>query len=323
MVIHRYKFSVAHDAKGKGRRHKNDDVTVYEPHSQRRSKHVPTTTESAGPAHALHGLHRLANLVDVNLGAPGNVLQRYPVKSEGELYKDSVFTDVVMERIGDHVFRIQSNSKLVFYEADTHSYYELKGEDEPDYEKPYALGGVSAVAVAPPTLYGDIGAQGKGVGFVTQDTTLSTSGLLTCVGWLLYNDNAAYLTHIVVEQPEHVLENGGIQEQANALAELFEQKVGSKPTKVHIQVDGEQQAYENEHIWRAGWMLELVPQGCMATWQRGAADFSYSVSAKAGTRVEWSGPAIQVYTGEEDDRGDIHTAPNRVIPAGGVFELEL
>jgi hypothetical protein len=145
------------------------------------------------------------------------------------------------------------------------------------------------------TVYNNIGEKGKGVGFVETDTTLRTSGLNTCVGWLLYNNKAAYLTHIVVETPKEVLANGSIAKQVAELCKTFSETVGRLPTHLVIKVDAGQPAYQTS-LWKSGWMQELVPHSCEVEveWRRGAGVLEHVVQASKGTRMEWDGVAIKV-----------------------------
>ena len=291
--------------------------------AQRREQ-APASPESNATEHAAPRVHSLANLVDGSVGARTEVIQRRPVKGSDDKWSDHKYTDVALEKLETYGhFRITSNSKVVYYDADDGHYYELGGDNEPDYKRPYDLRALSSAVVEPETKYVGIGAKGKGVGRVSKATTLNTFGLISCVGWLLYNRTAAYLTHIVVLEPHNVLANGGIQEQVNALSALFEEKTGTKPTNVYIKVDKNQEAYKPGGVWQSAWMEELVPTSCTATWERGTAQIDHVVQPSSGSRIEWDGPEIQVFTGEEDESGDIWTKPNTVIPSGGIFELEL
>ena len=228
-----------------------------------------------------------------------------PIEVNGKTYKDSEYTDVILNKLATSVYQITNDGeykdKVVYYDIEDSAYYETDyNKEQNSYSRNDNIFDISQVSSSPrviPTLYDHLGAEGKGVGFVETKTTLRTTGLNTCVGWLLYNDNAAYLTHIVVDYPDRVLDRvlakDSIASQVQKLYTTFSDTVGSPPTHVRIQVDKGQFAYE-EHkgVWQSGWMKELVPNSCKAEWIRGDAVMSHEVLAKQGTRKEWVGAAI-------------------------------
>ncbi len=89
-----------------------------------------------------------------------------------------------------------------------------------------------------------------------ETVTLSTSGLLSCVAWCLISDNAAYMEHILVEDPMKV-KSDGINEQVDQIVKVFVEKSSSPPTRVYIHVDATQPAYKNDS-WPA-WIDNLIP----------------------------------------------------------------
>ncbi len=250
-----------------------------------------------------------AALAGSQLGIPqvsNQTIQRYPVPG-GQDFKDNKYTDVLLKKLSGHVYQIlnkgEFENRLVVYDVDMGKYYDKEEDgDEANYDQVFDIAQVSSKGteeVPAPTFYDRIGEAGKGVGNVRADTTLETSGLLTCVGWLLYNDTAAYLTHIVVLHPEAVIANCSIRAQAGAVYDQFVTATGTAPTNLRIQVDEGQQAYAKAGLWQSGWMRELVPGGCQVDWIRGDADLSYVVKARPGVRKEWTGTPIKVSYGEK------------------------
>lgn len=229
-----------------------------------------------------------------------NTIQRRPIKDEDKIYKDDKYTDVKLEQLNWKMYKIINEGafkdQIVIYDVDMKEYYYPDEYEDADYERPFNISSVSNMVVQapPPTKYESIGENGKGVGNVAQNTTLETTGLITCIGWLLFNDKAAYLTHIVVLQPENVVADGYIKSQVNELSSQFELQTGSKPTRILIKVDEGQPAYKKESVWMSAWMQELVPDGCQATWIKGEGDLTHVVQPNAGARQEWSGAPIKV-----------------------------
>jgi len=232
-----------------------------------------------------------------------------PKQVNGSTYIDDVYQDVNLELIGGlgrSIYKItnegQYKGKVVHYDLEDKVYYETYYDEEKSlhfhngivFDISRVSSGI-AVKAEPLTVYDNIGENGKGVGFVKDDTTLRTSGLNTCVGWLLYNDKAAYLTHIVVLTPKTVLANGSIANQVAKLCKLFSEAVGSLPTHLVIKVDEDQPAYKTS-LWKSGWMKELVPSTCEVEveWRRGAGNLEHVVYASKGTSKDWDGFAINV-----------------------------
>jgi hypothetical protein len=182
-----------------------------------------------------------------------------PKQVNGTTYKDDVYPGVILELISlvDSLYKItnegQYNGKVVYYDSEDNSYFETYYDEEQSHH--FHNGNVFDISQVSPglvvkakalTVYNNIGEKGKGVGFVEADTTLRTTGLVTCVGWLLYNDKAAYLTHIVVMIPGKVLADGSIAKQITELCKTFSDTVGSLPTHLVIKVDEDQPEYNEK-----------------------------------------------------------------------------
>lgn len=151
-------------------------------------------------------------------------------------------------------------------------------------------------AVAQVPTYYEAGATGWGVSDVTATTTLQTKGLISCIAWLLYNDRAAYLTHIVVDTPEkHLTE--GLEDQVQALATQFETLSGSAPTNLKMHV-GPHLAYKKLGGELTDWMKALIPKHVAFPEKLsiGATEFSHQVepSNSNRARAEWRGAPITV-----------------------------
>jgi hypothetical protein len=234
-------------------------------------------------------------------------VQRKPIKVENNIYTDDKYPDVRLEKLKAHSCYMilnegQYKGQVIYFDMDDNEY--LTTEDDKEYglvqtTEKFNIGGVSANPdVKPQALaqYDQIGAAGKGVGYVESDTALRTYGLNTCVGWLLYNDKAAYLMHILVEDPRKVLADGSIKAQVEKLYQTFLLEIGTAPTNLVIQVDQGQPKYEEKYqVWKLGWMQELVPASCaVVEWNRGAASLGWVVRASKGNRKEWNGEAIKL-----------------------------
>lgn len=233
------------------------------------------------------------------------VVQRKPVEVEkGVIYTDDTYSDVRLEKVDSNAYKIlnEGNYKdiTIYYDRDQGKYYVAEDLGKFGYgqtEEVFDLGVVSSINIVETkvlTKYDKIGVEGKGIGYVEEDTLLETSGILTCVGWLLYNDDAAYMTHIVVLKPDKVVADGSINEQVGKLYDLFNIMIGSKPTHLVIHVDEEQSMYDEKYgIWKSSWMQELVLSSCNTSWQKGS-DLRYIIHPSKGKRKEWNGPAIKV-----------------------------
>ena len=246
--------------------------------------------------------------VKVKDKSDGNVTSTTTGEGKTNIRTDTKYHDVRFEKLHHATFKILNDgphkNDIVRYCYDDARYYYAKPKEEEeefyetDYRRPFDIATVSSLRPAPEevTKYSGIGEDGQGVGNVRLRTTLHTSGLITCVGWLLYNDVAAYLTHILVEgDPRKIVADGTIKKQVEQLCETFAGKAGKAPTNVCICVDREQKAYEDEGIWMKGWMRELVPSSCEVAWQRVAGAMSHDVIPNTGRdRVEWKGRPIKV-----------------------------
>lgn len=239
-----------------------------------------------------------------------STLQRYPKQDakDPKLYHDHNFTDVDLQELeGDcnwDYYRILNDGPhkgtIIYFDTDKQAYLTTKQDDSVrggimHTETVFDLSVLSSLTPAAPAAYRGIGEQGQGVGYVERDTTLHTSGLISCVGWLLYNDNAAYLTHIYVKDPA-IVRGGGLAEQVKRLCAAFYHHTGTQPTGVVIQVDAEQPGYRDDaHVWMSKWMLELVPTSCTAQWRRGTGELTHTVKASTQQkRVEWKGDPINL-----------------------------
>ncbi|HKQ76230.1 MAG TPA: hypothetical protein VJ810_21225 [Blastocatellia bacterium] len=234
-----------------------------------------------------------------------------PTQVKDTTYKDDEYEDVILVKIATSIYKITNEGeykdKVVCYMIEDGAYYETSYNKEKDRyssnDIEFDIGQVSSlqsVKAKAPTSYNNIGENGKGVGFVETETTLRTTGLNTCVGWLLYNDNAAYLAHIVVDYPARVIADGSIATQVQELYNKFSDIVDSPPTHVRIQVDEGQPAYnEKTQVWMSGWMKELVPASCKVEWIRGEGVLSYVVPARQGDKKEWDGAPIKLKYSEK------------------------
>lgn len=114
------------------------------------------------------------------------------------------------------------------------------------------------------TEYKSIGETGWGVTNVESATRLHTSGLITCMAWVLSNDHAAYMTHIVITDPL-AEKPDGLAAQVESLADTFTEKSGARPTNLTLQAA--QSGFESQYGGKrelTDWMRALVPAGVLA-----------------------------------------------------------
>jgi hypothetical protein len=229
-------------------------------------------------------------------------IQRKPVQVRDNVYRDDTYKDVSLIKIHSAlpVYEITNEGiykgTILYYDSDEDKYFETK---PPDYDEGEVFT-ISQVSSQSPeakvlTEY-DIGEEGMGVGFVEAKTRLKVSGLITCVGWLLHNEHAAYMAHIIVEDPDKVEANGDIGRQVSSLCETFTQKIGSAPTDLVIQLSAHPAYNRSERNWKRDWMLELVPPALSGKcdWRRGESELIHFVRPSHGTRQEWKGAPIKV-----------------------------
>lgn len=230
--------------------------------------------------------------------------------------RDGEYTGVKMLRLGTKpVYKILNEGphygKKLYYDAADNIYYladrvtNLSEEAEaalaPDAqgqlyfmgEQPFDIATVSAER-RPKSEY-KAGAEGIGVGYPTERTRLRTHGLVSCVGWLLFNEQGAYLTHIVVSHPAKVLPDG-IQPQVRALYDTFAQNVG-EPTDLWIVIDKAREDYPED--LRTSWLPLLVPAGAdhlEIEYLRRPGEIEHQVPgvANPGQTVIWTGPPVIV-----------------------------
>jgi hypothetical protein len=276
------------------------------------ARRVDAPTQSATPdprsltAHDALALQRTAGNRAVSRLVAS--LQRKPVKKGEDVFTDDKYPDVSLKEIRKYtVYSIESEKltgTVIYYEADEDKYFHVTGNDKNSYDADYdqefdisSASGSAPIATGPITKFDGIGQQGKGVSGVADPTTLRTTGLITCVGWLLYNQTAAYLTHIVVTSPKSVLVDG-IQEQADALCGQFEQESGGSPSKLIIKVDPGNPSYSGVNVPGIGdlaWMKALKPANCPAFEVQFGGELAHTVDASKGaTRKDWDGAAIKV-----------------------------
>jgi hypothetical protein len=242
-----------------------------------------------------------------------STLQRKPVPKDGS-YVDDTYVDVMFEALKDRsTYRVTSSKgqgTVLYYEAERGVYTTTEDLGKFGYSTTGEVFDIASLSsggavVTKPKLRFDVGADGKGVANVEAKTTLSTSGLLSCVGWLLHNDRAAYLTHIVVLEPTKVPADGRIRAQVEALHTQFVEVAGGKPTRVVVMVDKGNPAYAKGGVQALAWSDELVPSGLTSAtdWLFGA-DLEHVVepvgSADAGPRKEWDGKPINVESTIQD-----------------------
>ena len=220
------------------------------------------------------------------------IIQRNAVKDEeGENYHDSNYPGVKMARQeGGYPYKYAILNPGQYQGAivvdDDGDYYIPDGEGEADYDRPFNL---QDVVLDDPTTAANIdqiniGQPGSGVvAGQGGSVTLRTSGLNSCVAWLLYNENAGYMEHILVGDPTKV-KRDGISAQIAQIQVQFAQSVGSAATDLHIHVDASHPAYAN--TWPM-WFKELIPSGLAVHSSMGAGNFSHEVPVSVSERTLW------------------------------------
>lgn len=226
----------------------------------------------------------------------GEMLQLKPVKVDNEgHYCDDEYTDVLFEEVsideytkGYKIISDKCKDTILIYDIDVPAYY------TPNYELRFEIQNASGISLGLKSKY-DAASIGRGLAFVNEDTTLRISGLITCVGWVIYNDKAAYATHIVVGDPENV--NGSnIKEQVENLKSVFESKTSTSPNRVLIYIVDAQPAYKEGKAWKSGWMKELIPSGCTPEWRRGGSSFDFTIAKadEVSAPITWECDPIEI-----------------------------
>jgi len=243
----------------------------------------------------LHANQEMADISQQGDSAKGKsalVIQRNPIKDqEGDNYHDSNFPEVRMTRLeGDYPYKYSilnagQYQGAIFVDEDG-DYYYLDEDGESDYERPFnlqdvvladpnAIANIDQIQIGQPG-YGVVAGQGSTV-------TLRTSGLNSCIAWLLYNQNAAYMEHILVGDPRKV-KSGGISAQIAQIQAQFAQRAGGPATDLHLHVDESHPAYTN--TWPI-WFKELIPSGLTVHSSMGAGNYSHVVPVSQIPRTVW------------------------------------
>ena len=296
---------MSHDRRPRSAPHRDD---VLDP----RAAPDPSATSEPLPAtDALLALQRTAGNRAVSRFAA--TLQRFPEKA-GNGFRDSDYKDVELAEVVKYkVYRITSETcmgTLLYHDpdGDPPGYFLVSNPEaepsdmEPNYAKPFKIASASAKPVV--LTYYEAGESGKGVSDPAEDTTLHTWGLITCVGWLLFSDSAAYMTHIVVGRPLETKPDG-IRKQVDSLYAQFEAESGGK-AKACVIIIGPNPAYLTEKPREGAltWMNELQPTGCKDFWiEKGQTSWDRVVEASEkeqhNTKV-WDGAPIKVIAADKD-----------------------
>lgn len=170
----------------------------------------------------------------------------------------------------------------------------------------------------------DAGSTGQGAAHVPVPTTLRTGGLITCLGWVLSNEHAAYLTHIVVLDPQLVRPDG-LAEQVAALARQFEEQCGAPATTLRLQG---KLGPTGESVYPAGrlldWMTALVPPGVPAPPEAevSADDCTHVVTPDGGQipPVYWQGQPITVVEDAPRKKTDDEATTTRPQAPSGAWK---
>lgn len=233
----------------------------------------------------------------IQLPDPASVIQRNAIKDdEGEDYHDSNYPAVRLRLQGESYPRKYSILNEGVYQGtiivdDDGDYFYPDGDGNADYEKPFNLQVILAGAEEAVINEINIGQPGSGVlaGRVG-NVTLRTAGLNSCVAWVLYNEQAAYMEHILVGDPKKV-RMAGIQARINQVAAAFQANVGAAATNLHIHLDASHPAYSNS--WPL-WIGKLIPDGVNAETSMGAGSYAHTVPVSDNDRVLWRSDAISL-----------------------------
>jgi|GEM_PF-7066419 len=136
------------------------------------------------------------------------IIQRFPAQISGNFYKDNEYPKVRFEKLAEggmirsNTYQLLNGPKknTVIRYTDL-NYYQTDEEGWEDTDRRVAM--ANYVATTQELMAGvtslNIGSPGTGItaGYES-DVTLQTTGILTCVGWLIYNQSEAYMEHIVV-----------------------------------------------------------------------------------------------------------------------------
>jgi hypothetical protein len=267
----------------------------------------PATRQPRKPTEAVLALQRTAGNQAVARFAA--TLHRMPKEGKDGFY-DTDYKDVKLEQVVKYrVYRITSEKHkgtLLYWDSDPDDgppgYFHVNNDKDmqADYSKPFKIADASATTVLLSSY--EVGENGKGVSNVADEVTLITKGLITCVGWLLVSDDAAYLTHIVVGSPL-TTKPDGIRKQVDALSEQFESESGSKPTSCRIHI-GPNPAYKDREPEKGelAWMSELRPTGCPKFWtERGGSTVDWTVEPADNPQPKvWDGAPIKVVDADSE-----------------------
>lgn len=233
------------------------------------------------------------------------VIQRNPKKNEDDdYYHDTQFPSVILERLASNLYRIVSEGTLqgttIRFDDD---YYEVDDDNEAVFERPVTLidhiaGNQQALAEVSKLI---IGQPGHGaVAGSSGEIVLETFGIMTCVGWLLYNDQAAYMEHIVVAGLEsNPVDTGALASASTASKNAFVANAGSEPTNLLIQL--------NVGYYPNGapeWINSLIPDGITSNIVMGGGGMIHTIGISHGDRLVWRASPIIVKPRESKSDGD-------------------
>jgi len=282
--------------------------------------------------------HEIAHVLDPGRGAAaGNAhaqpVRREPEKLEREVdgagHTDSEYPKIRLRKDGA-LYEVcnegPAKGTVLWWDVDSAKWLRTHpprndGPRAPDSSKPVNLSelkyvdAVDGVRVVVRTEY-DAGDIGRGLAFVTAPTTLRTTGLITCIAWLLHNDDddAAYLTHIVLGHPGGYVDVG-VRERVQSIVAKFTRMSGSPPTRLTMRATDDS-AYQKASWKTWPWMQALVPPGVALTGGEiaiGSSEFTHVVkpSRRAGVRVNWRDDPITVQKKRRAESPDGAFPPRR------------
>lgn len=232
-------------------------------------------------------------------GRNATTLQRYPKLNNSDgFYYDNVYTTVKMQRSHNsypYRYKVQNDGPYknmeLLYDDSYYSQWDSDGYAAHGSDFPLVTiigddssltSGISSISVGTPGV-GAVGGSGT--------IKLKTSGLNSCVAWVLANQYGAYMEHILVTGDEFKVNETDLAAQVKSVHDTFAAKTGANATHVYLHYSDSHPAYRDRS---PSWWGELCPLGCKFTVTKGDGVFDYTAPTSNKTRKIWSAAGIKL-----------------------------
>ena len=238
------------------------------------------------------------------------IIQKKPIAYRGPIgtHEDSEYKGVKMLALGEphkKAYKIVSEGALkgAYVYHDGMDYYTYNTEtQEADWENILSIQihvAENAEAMEEITDL-RVGAPGTGCRAGKKDILLHLDGMNQCMGWVLYNKNAAYMEHIFMKAKKLTLVDiGAVQTQIGAVVRLFCEQTGTEPTNLDLayvpyfhQVPGDKELLKTIFA-TAGIVPNLIPSK--------SGTFQHTVGAGEDSAQIWNCEAINVPFNKTED----------------------